>query len=112
LDCAKCAVGNLCGGWADWGILLLYETWSSGEKFWPAVIKEAEKRSGYKVHELQIIEDAFENANEGNSREDWMYNGLVAVLDVLKEIHEVTDEDLAISKQRFAAHHQSKLQTV
>jgi hypothetical protein len=62
--------------------------------------------TGFIVAELAKIEYAFETANKGTSSEDWMFNGLVAVLEVLKEIHEVTEDEE--SAQRFKAHYESK----
>jgi hypothetical protein len=63
--------------------------------------------TGYGVNELGRVEWAFESASQGNSDEDWMFNGLVAVLEVLKEIHEVTEDEE--SAQRFKAHYESVL---
>lgn len=50
--------------------------------------------TGYTIMELTRIEHAFEVCERGKNDEDWMFNGLVAVLEVLKEIHQVTDQDL------------------
>lgn len=45
--------------------------------------------SGYSVDELARVEKAFEMASKGNDTDDWMFNGLLAVVDVLAEIHGV-----------------------
>jgi hypothetical protein len=45
-------------------------------------------KTGYSVHEIHQIEYAFENAPyQGDDTEEWMFNGLMAVVDVLAEIH-------------------------
>jgi hypothetical protein len=63
--------------------------------------------SGYTEEELAEIEYAFEIADQGNSREDWMFNGLVAVLDELKRIHDVSDQDSQEALKPFHTHYQS-----
>lgn len=45
--------------------------------------------SGYTVQELARVEYAFEVAEKGESADAWMFNGLMAVLDVLADIHGV-----------------------
>lgn len=52
------------------------------------------KATGYAPKVLALIEEAFEFCEIGETPEEHMFNGLVAVLEVLKEIHEVTDLDL------------------
>lgn len=66
--------------------------------------------TGYSPLDLAKIECAFENAREfGVPTEENMFNGLCAVLEALKEIHHVTDEDLLTSNQsRFAAHYETR----
>jgi hypothetical protein len=67
------------------------------------------ERVPYPVRELARIENAFERAPFGESGEDYMFNGLVAVLEVLREIHEVTNEDLlTANNKRFSDHYKSK----
>lgn len=64
--------------------------------------------TGYIWQELAKIEYAFETADKGNNDEDYMFNGLVAVLEVLKEIHQVEDEDLLTqNKSRFEKHYET-----
>lgn len=48
--------------------------------------------TGYSWQELSQIEHAFEIAPKGSSEDEWMFNGLMAVVDVLDRIHENTDE--------------------
>lgn len=45
--------------------------------------------TGYSWQELARVEYAFESAKKGESADDWMFNGLMAVLDVLADIHGV-----------------------
>jgi hypothetical protein len=132
--CNACAVGNICreASFAtgivnySWAALFITSPMAGGYQ-WNYIdrggqtafssIKGIDKAdaftlisaTGYTPCELAEIEFAFECAPQGESKEDYMYNGLVAVLDVLKEIHEVTDEDSHVSKQRFSKHHASKV---
>ena len=50
--------------------------------------------TGYSWQELAKIEYAFETAPKGTSGDEWMFNGLIAVYDVLCEIHEVNKEEV------------------
>lgn len=114
-NCAACAVGNICGGEVLWSILFM--TWEDGEprtfedirgmkvlspsygKYRGRIIDEQLRQealaiianTGYAVEELMLIERAFEMADKGENEEDHMFNGLVAVLEVLKDIHGVDD---------------------
>lgn len=65
------------------------------------------EKTGYSVKELQEIEHAFEHAPGDPTRKDglfrgacidpvWMFNGLMAVVDILADIHNV---DLTHKKQ-------------
>ena len=66
------------------------------------------KSTGYAVLELAQIEFAFETASKGNSSDEWMFNGLMAVIDVLDKIHDNTDTKLThTTKLRFAQSTQS-----
>lgn len=69
--------------------------------------------TGYTLNEISKIENEFEDADFGSSLEDWMFNGLCAVLEALKQIHEVTDEDLLqANNKRFADHYKLKIAAV
>lgn len=58
--------------------------------------------TGYSMSEVFMIEAAFENADKGNSEEDWMFNGLMDVINILDQIHENTDNEITVkSKGRF-----------
>jgi hypothetical protein len=138
-NCFACAVGNLVAG----NLGLLFESGTSflpGKIVWvgyrtpgvhPAVsgwaevidgyglnltkYKEEPKRqidsTGYTPQELATIEYQFEFGER--KTKDYMFDGLVNVLEVLKEIHEVTDEDLIqANHKRFKEHHERKSQTV
>lgn len=59
-------------------------------------------KSGYTQEELAQIEFAFETAERGETEEDYMFNGLMAVIDVLDQIHDNTDAMLTNDqKKRF-----------
>lgn len=67
--------------------------------------------TGYTIYQLSDIECAFESANRYTKSNDKdMFKGLVAVLEVLKEIHEVENNDTEVNK--FKNHYQCKTQTL
>lgn len=68
-------------------------------------VKQLES-TGYSINEGWLIEGAFERASIGLSEEDYMFNGLVAVLEVLKQIHEVEDDGIEVV--RFKNHYENK----
>lgn len=117
-----CAVGNIVA--ANCGIRIKGKGdnlhWTvpsmiSGDAIWFTYIQgdimndhdgeKAEKQisiTGYNVSDIIHIERAFENALFGNSDDEWMFNGLMAVIDVLDQIHENTDTIITTStKQKF-----------
>lgn len=59
------------------------------------------KATGYSIQELAKIEYAFETAPCGVSEDEWMFNGLMAVVDVLAEIHGVDLEVKESAKLLF-----------
>lgn len=65
------------------------------------------ENSPYPIEDLIKIEAAFEKGYCGQKRDDeeWMFNGLVAVLDVLKQIHEVENDEPV--KTKFKNHYQT-----
>lgn len=123
-DCAACAVGNLVAANMRY-VACDTATWKdrSGHKLTPKwvdlfatiggrqEIREWNlgealheiKSTGYGWRQLARIEYAFESANKGTSKEDYMFNGLVAVLEVLKQIHQVTDDEPVV--KRFTEHY-------
>ncbi len=83
--------------------------WPSARITNPERIEEEILSTGYNSSEIIKIEKAFESAESGEVFQDRMFNGLVAVLDVLRQIHEVTDEDLITTNtKRFAEHYKTK----
>lgn len=118
-DCAKCAVGNIiheatglevgdpeadingtCGVWKS-----LFVTIQGKQTFYPSELSEFKEeaidavcKTGYTIKELASIEFAFETA-WGNSMDELMFNGLMAVVDVLAEIHGI---DLTAKEQAKA----------
>jgi hypothetical protein len=64
--------------------------------------------TGYTPKELSKVEVAFERAARGNNNEEHMFNGLVAVLDQLSIIHEITDTD-NINNDRFKEHYKTRV---
>lgn len=64
--------------------------------------------TGYKWEELAAIEKAFESTRTyDDDKEICMFNGLVAVLEVLKQIHEVEDNEPEVT--RFKNHYVDKV---
>lgn len=58
--------------------------------------------TGYTPRELILIEQAFENVPVNADADKWMFNGLMAVVEALDQIHENTDAAVTqTSKQRF-----------
>lgn len=131
-DGCGCAVGNICAGngvprlesryyadndyynsasWMD-----VFSTINGRQLTWPERfdgypnVKRVIEATGYDWQQLAKIEFAFEAADKGETDEDYMFNGLVAVLEVLKEIHQVTDEDLLQSNnKRFKDHYNKRV---
>lgn len=66
-------------------------------------------QTGYTPQQCALIEAAFENAEPGNSNneDEYIFNGLCAVLEVLKEIHQVEDNQPEVT--RFNNHYKSKV---
>jgi hypothetical protein len=78
--------------------------------FTQKMLKEI-RSTGYTPHELALIEQSFESASWGEGCEDFMFNGLVAVLDTLAEIHQISDTD-EINNERFEQHYKKRLETL
>jgi hypothetical protein len=57
--------------------------------------------TGYSWQELAKIEYAFERASMGNTRDDHIVNGLMAVVDVLCQIHEAEQTTKTATKELF-----------
>lgn len=107
--CQACAVGNLVAyytGQRDENGKLFAKDWSwAGPVYGRGWCDTGEgikqvKATGYTAQELFKIEQAFESKR--NSEGDAMFNGLMAVIDVLDQIHENTDATATNNtKQRF-----------
>lgn len=61
----------------------------------PADVRDQVQATGYTWDEIRRIEKAFECCERPLSGEQWMFNGLMAVVDVLAEIHNV---DLSVKE--------------
>jgi len=94
-DCCACAVGNIISDGGKYHIRVdeNCNTWFSacGASMIPQLNPDHPDiiRIGYSCAEIVLIERAFEFCPRGNSNDDWVYNGLMAVVDVLAEIHEI-----------------------
>lgn len=87
---------NLNGSWYDF-----INGWENKEDGNNKALLEIAS-TGYNRIEVYSIETAFEQAPKGNSDEDWIFNGLMAVVDALDKIHENTDTQVKEeSKKRF-----------
>lgn len=108
-DCKACAVGNLIQ--ANGGFNNFFTTWTEvfitvyGEQavnpteYYGEAKREIDS-TGYAWPDLAKIEKAFESANGINDEK--MFNGLMAVIEVLDQIHENTDQEVTkVSKQKF-----------
>jgi len=59
-------------------------------------------KTGYSFNELCSIEKAFEDVVDIGSTDEYMFNGLMAVIEALDIIHENTDETVTYTaKKRF-----------
>lgn len=124
-DCRACAVGILVA--AGCGIDDIFDDneWrikASSEDFWdwpfvfatsdngeqliiPENYRDSAKfqidATGYTWEQLAKIEYAFETAPRGYNDDDWMLNGLLAVYEVLCEIHGVADGEVQDARLVF-----------
>lgn len=132
-DSCACAVGNMVaanmgyeftsadtwsnGAFPEWSNVFCSS--SEGQSTWQQEYAGEAKiqidSTGYSWLELARIEKAFESTANFNYSEieESMFNGLVAVLEVLKDIHEITDEELLYeNNQKFEKHYQSRKELV
>lgn len=124
-NCYACAVGNLvaanCGiGYKKcsesmYGIIydtINGDTYQPEESAWFKIIRKDKPTplthfevdaTGYSIDELILIEDAFESANPNQQAyvDADGFNGLMAVIDALIDIHEAPIEQAAEAKQLF-----------
>ena len=110
-DCYACAVGNLVS--ANMGYKIVNRQWSDNDgnrvgfkwagvhtiscgepvicaENYTGLAKEQIDSTGYTFSQTSKIEQAFESGNKRDG-DDKMFNGLMAVIDVLDQIHENTD---------------------
>jgi hypothetical protein len=110
-NCSACAVANIIlashnlkpvkihGGAIMWPISKLKFAGFQSESWYdicrfnqkPSEYWIENNKTGYSWTQLSLIEKAFEWASRGDSGDKWMFNGLMAVIDALDEIHENKD---------------------
>lgn len=125
-DCQACAVGNIiavncgindtmsCAEWEEktgefgrlgWTKVFMTITYASlqviNEHEYTGAAKFQIDSTGYSWQELAKIEHAFETAPKGNNDDEWMLNGLLAVYDVLCDIHEVDRSEVKTGEEVF-----------
>lgn len=118
-NCEACAVGNIvhaagfprydnckmpydsCGMWKS-----VFYTDDGKQEFWEPSSRlyshgiDKINATGYTVDELARVEFAFETAL-GSNPDEWMFNGLMDVVDVLAEIHGIDLEVKESAKLLF-----------
>jgi hypothetical protein len=113
--CTKCAVGNLViaaipearinllVGWPEVFVTDLGGRQSISPENYAGEAKEQIDSTGYTWQELALIEAAFESADTDSFNEEKVdiarFNGLMAVVDVLADIHKV---DLSVKEEAKA----------
>jgi hypothetical protein len=108
-DCFACAVGNIVNygkpeqtsNWVGVFYTADMKQWIRPDQY-EGYAKYEIDSTGYKWQELAKIEYAFESAPRGNSEDEWMFNGLMNVIDVLDDIHQNKDTEATKEvKKRF-----------
>jgi hypothetical protein len=93
-----CAVGNLIA--ANKGIKIFenfmgeLEWFGVSPDWWFHKNRIQAESTGYLHAEVLLIEKTFESAPMGQTEDEWMFNGLMAVIEVLDEIHENKDTEV------------------
>lgn len=105
-DCA-CAVGNLiCAANGLDPKINWHPKWhkafrcGGGLRYREEGKKEV-RSTGYSVTEIIQIEKAFEGADDDGGDDEWMFNGLMAVVDVLASIHNIDLSQKEEAKKLF-----------
>lgn len=113
--CSACAVGNIVGG-SLWAMFFQSDSYNGTQAYsastplpWFKMVgKKSQnkarrqiKKSGYSRKELARIEFAFETADQGETEDEWIFNGLMAVVEVLADIHQISLEAKEKSKLLF-----------
>lgn len=76
------------------------ESWFDHDKI-NETVEGWSNATGYSIIELARIESAFERAPSGSNKSEWMFNGLMAVVDVLADIHGISLEAKEEAKLLF-----------
>lgn len=125
-QCHACAVGNLIqaglgryfteeeesalrnhqDGWVKVFVTMCFSSNYQRPENYKGVAKEQIDATGYSWQDLAKIEYAFETAGRG---EDAMFNGLMAVVDVLAEIHNVDLSTKESAVLQFSEIHAAKV---
>lgn len=117
-DCQACVVGNLCGGSVLWRFLFMTDETGKQrptefDNFWrkylhfdskELLLEEATNvclSTGYTIDQLARIEYAFETTPQLIDEDEWMFNGLMSVVDVLADIHGIDLEQKESAKLLF-----------
>lgn len=130
MDCAACAVGNIISASIKAEIYydehFRQKMWRRGEvriepiwfnlfitpgigrrqRKWPhkykGYVKKQVDATGYSWQDLAKIEKAFESVSCGDGNKDeWSFNGLMAVVDALAEIHNIDLSERESAKLLF-----------
>lgn len=121
-NCHACAVGNIIAAklnvkydqhlkWIDrpvaWsGVFVTLSSKIAQVKRPWACTGEAQAQintTGYSWQELARLEYAFERAPGGKTKEERMFNGLMAVVEVLSQIHEMDEQTKTAAKRLLLA---------
>lgn len=102
-NCKACAVGNIIRGN---GYDIVKDAKRKNETQWllkimtdirghinrptaPRVAARQIASTGYSIYELHLIEYSFENCGFGKNEDEYMFNGLMSVVDTLADIHNI-----------------------
>ena len=119
-NCHACAVGNLVAAslninydqdlkwidrpvaWSQVFVTLSYKI-AQVKRPWAYTgeAKEQINATGYSWQELARLEYAFERAPRGKTKEEHMFNGLMAVVEVLSQIHGLDEKTKVAAKELF-----------
>lgn len=89
-----------------WGAAFYTSGWSgrqqiTRENLSKKPVIEQIMSTGYSWEELAKIEHSFETGDMGESEDEYMFNGLMAVVDVLAEIHNIDLSEKKVAKKLF-----------
>lgn len=117
-NCHACAVGNLiaskCGlvydennHWENnsprwyWVFITTFKGQHKSPNNYEGISKEQIDSTGYTWKQLAKIEFAFESAPKGETKDESMFNGLMAVVDVLMKMHKIDKKKESNTKALF-----------